>query len=631
MKTKKLLSILLALMMMLSVVPFYASAAVETLSANNVTQWPTITYNRPDGKMYFGQTLAEGITINDDEIVLDASGNQVAGHFEWFKPTLIQTYVENGKANLKFVPDDTSIYKGFTKLKSPVTFSVQNTQLVLIDENNPPVAVSQVVKGGTLSTVELTGGQVKNPYVETDTIADGAYWEWVNPDTVVTESGEFEAILHTAGGSYEPMTRMVYVEVESSIEATTIVEAPTATIEYGTAWNEVVFEGGKVMAGDKEVSGTFTRKSTSTTKPAVGVYNSVNVIFTPDDLEKYTPCEGTAVVTVTKANYKLVNENGEEVTVPEFTMPYGTTFDTGLKLGVLLKNMIKDRSLLTGADVAYISFPDHDTDEVAPVGTNTYTVRIRPGNSDISNYNVTDIQFVLTIEPVVITTTAYWSLSDKIGGKVSHEAKGTFDVFVDGELVGDDIKITRNKDWSFDYPIPATGDYTLKVVYNPIENDPHSMEDYETVVNVRMKRKIILPEDSRVTYKVNGDERTSIMRLGDTIELSTFGGDLFRGWKIADASGNIVDLGVADLMASDITFTMPDYDLYIEAQYEKEVVDDNNGGLDIDNIFGDLDLDNLTQGDSDNPIVNIFNNIIDFIKNIIETIISLFRGIGDRT
>ena len=142
-------------MMMLSVVPFYASAAVETLSANNVTQWPTITYNRPDGKMYFGQTLAEGITINDDEIVLDASGNQVAGHFEWFKPTLIQTYGENGKANLKFVPDDTSIYKGFTKLKSPVTFSVQNTQLVLIDENNPPVAVSQVVKGGTLSTVAV--------------------------------------------------------------------------------------------------------------------------------------------------------------------------------------------------------------------------------------------------------------------------------------------------------------------------------------------------------------------------------------------------------------------------------------------------------------------------------------------
>ncbi len=626
MKTKKLLSILMALMMLISVVPFYASAAAETLTATNVQTWPTLSYKHPDGVMYYGMTVAEGLTINDDEVVIDAAGNQVAGHFEFVTPTKIVSG-SNVKADLLFVPDDADAYSTIKKNRSSVLFSVQKTQLVFIDENNPPVAASQIVKGGTLSTVELTGGQVKNPYVETDTKADGAYWEWVNPDTVVTESGEFEATLHTAGGSYESMTRMVYVEVESSIEATTMVEAPTATVEYGTAWNEVVFEGGKVMAGDKEVSGTFTRKSTSTTKPAVGVYNSVNVIFTPDDLEKYTPCEGIAVVTVTKGSYKLVNENGEEVTVPEFTMPYGTTFDPGLKLGVLLKNMIKDRSVLTGADVAYISFPDHDTDEVAPVGTNTYTVRIRPGNSDISKYNVTDIQFVLTIEPVVITTTAYWSLSDKIGGKVSHEAKGTFDVFVDGELVGDDIKITRNKDWSFDYPIPATGDYTLKVVYNPIENDPYSMEDYETVVNVRMKRKIILPEDSRVTYKVNGDERTSVMKLGDTIELSTFGGDLFRGWKIADASGNIVDLGVADLMANQITFTMPDYDLYIEAQYEKEVVDDNNGGLDIDNIFGNLG--DLTEGDSESKLVNLINNLIAFIRNIIEKITGFFRAIGD--
>ena len=293
--------------------------------------------------------------------------------------------------------------------------------------------------------------------------------------------------------------------------------------------------------------------------------------------------------------------------------------------------MIKDRSLLTGADIANVYFPGHEKDEIIPVGTNTYAVRIYPNHEDYSSYKRTDLQFVITIEPVVITTTAYWTSSGEIGGKVSHEAKGTVDVFVDGKLAGDDIKIAKNKEWSFDYPIPATGDYTIKVVYNPIENDPHSMVDYETVVNVRMMRKIVLPENSRVTYKVNGDERTSIMKLGDTIELSTFGGDLFRGWKIADASGNIVDLGVADLMANQITFTMPDHDLYIEAQYEKEVVDDGNGGLDIDNIFGDLDLDNLTQGDSDNPFENLLNNIIALFKNIIEKLTSFFRGIGDRT
>ena len=179
-------------------------------------------------------------------------------------------------------------------------------------------------------------------------------------------------------------------------------------------------------------------------------------------------------VTVTKGNYKLVNAIGEEVTVPEFTMPYGTTFDPGLKLGVLLKNMIKDRSLLTGADVAFVAFPEHEKDEIILLGTHTYNVRIYPSHEDNSSYKSTYYQFVITIEPVVFTTTAYWSLSDKIGGKVSHEAKGTFDVFVDGKLVADDIKAGgANNEWSVDYPIPATGDYTIKVVYNPIENDPY--------------------------------------------------------------------------------------------------------------------------------------------------------------
>lgn len=628
-KTKKILSILLALMMLLSVVPFYASAAAETLTEANVQTWPTLSYRHPDGVMYYGMTVAEGLTINDDEVVIDATGNQVAGHFEFVSPTKVLSG-SNRKADLLFVPDDTDAYSTIKKNRSPVLYDIQNTQLVLIDENNPPVAISKIVKGATLSTVEITGGQVKNPYVETDSRADGAYWEWVNPDTIVTESGEFEATLHTAGGSYEPMTRMVYVEVESSIEATKIVEAPTATLEYGQYFSEAVFEGGKVMAGDKEVSGTFTRKSTSVVKPIVGVFDAVEVIFTPDDLEKYAPCEGTAVVTVTKGSYKLVDKNGEEVTVPEITLPYGAKFDRGDALGVTLKLMIKDRSSLSGADAPFISFPDHDTEEIAPVGTNTYTVRIYPSHEGNSNYQTTYRQFVLTIEPVIITTTAYWNTAGVLGGKLSHKAKGTLDVFVDGKLVADDIKAGgANNEWSVDYPIPATGDYTIKVVYNPTENDPYSMVDFEKVVTAKIRRSITYADPSAVNHKINGDERTPIATLGDTIELSTFGGVAFLGWKITDMNGNEVDLGIADLTATEITFTMPDYDLFVEAMYQKdEPADDNNG---IGGIFGDLDLGDLTEGDSDNPFENIINNLIAFFKNIINTIKNFFRGIGDLT
>ncbi|MBQ8028092.1 MAG: hypothetical protein IJ262_01650 [Clostridia bacterium] len=637
MKTKKLLSILLALMMMLSVVPFYASAAAETLTASNIQTLPTITVNDLSAvKLYTGTYPDKLFTIADDEVVVDAAGNQVAGHF------VVRNAVayDAGEAvvkrlNITFLPDDTEAYTSFNKNRITVdefTIVVEKADVALIDaENDYPRTTEAVPSGTAISDIRITGGglyNVQNP--TSNTYLSNASWSWKDTSLVVTESGYYDAVSSAPEDDFNDFVVPVYIEVESNIEATTIVEAPTATIEYGTAWNEVVlFEGGKVMAGDTEVSGTFTRKSTSTTKPAVGEY-SLKVIFTPDDLEKYAPCEGTAVVTVTKGNYKFVNENGEEI-VPELTLPYGTTFNQNDLLGNSLKAFIKDYDELSGVDiVGSLIFEAGDYKTVAPVGTNTYNVRVRPYNSGTSNYNVTDLQFILTIEPVIITTTASWGTNGVIKGKLSHEAKGTLDVFVDGKLVADDIKAGgANNEWSVDYPIPATGDYTIKVVYNPTENDPYSMVDFEKVVTAKIRRSITYADPSAVNHKINGDERTPIATLGDTIELSTFGGVAFLGWKITDASGNEVDLGIADLTATEITFTMPDYDLFVEAMYQKDEPADDNGGLDIDNIFGDLG--DLTEGDSDNPIINIFNNIIDFIKNIIETIISLFRGIGDRT
>lgn len=632
MKTKKLLSILMALMMILSVVPFYASAAVETLSASNVTQWPTISYKTEDGTlvsdgcMYYGQKVSDVLVINDDEIVLNAAGEQVAGHFEFIDSDEIPDSANDAtRSNIKFVPDDNNSYSGFQRKRSrDTTFKVVTTTPVLVSD--APTATS-VDSGSTLSTSVISGGQVMNPYNPGDSEALNATWYWTNPNEVVYESGEYEATLfiHAA---YEVITEMIYVEVNSTVKATTIAELPTAEIEFAQelTYNDLVLNGGKAVeyGTETEVSGSFSVKNPNAKITGIGTYN-VTVVFTPDDLEKYTPCEGTAVVTVTKGNYKLVNEDGEEVTVPEFTMPYGTT------LGMVpIQSLIKDRSLLTGADVAFVAFPEHEKDEIILLGTHTYNVRIYPSHEDNSSYKSTYYQFVITIEPVIITTTASWGTDGVIGGKLSHKAKGTLDVFVDGKLVADDIKAGgANNEWSVDYPIPATGDYTIKVVYNPTENDPYSMVDFEKVVTAKIRRSITYADPSAVNHKINGDERTPIAKLGDTVELSTFGGVAFLGWKITDASGNEVDLGIADLTATEITFTMPDCDLFVEAMYQKdEPADDNNG---LGGIFGDLDLGDLTEGDSDNPIVNIFNNIIAFFKNIIVTITELFRSIGDNT
>jgi len=617
----------MALMMILSVVPFYASAAAETLTATNIQTLPTITM-KENVTVYTGNYQDTVFSVADDEVVVDAAGNQVAGHFVIRNSGAYSAGEKTVKyINLTFMPDDAEVYTSFNKnlvAITPVTFTVEKADLALKDaENDYPKTTEAVPSGTAISEIIITGGAyyiVQAP--TTTTYVSQANWTWQDTSLIVTESGYYNAIPLQNYDYFNDFVVPVYIEVESNIEATTIVEAPTATIEYGTAWNEVVFEGGKVMAGDTEVSGTFTRKSTSTTKPAVGEY-SLQVVFTPDDLEKYATCEGYGIVTVTKANYKFVNENGEEI-VPELTLPYGTTFDTGEALGVTLKLMIKDRDLLSGADVANISFPDYDRDDIAPVGTNTYNVRIRPNHAGNSNYNVTDLQFVLTIEPVVLELSLKSELDEEnanihyyyLAKKNYNDPapKGTFTYYIDGELAAENVSMDNKVKLA-----PETsGDHQIKIVYTPAENDPCIIEDINRTTNIRLlhqlsKGNLVMGGSPEEWY---GDEVTLSANMPD---------ENFGGWKVTDANGNEVTLEGAVIEGKNITFTMPDFDITVEA-IDKSA-DTSGGG--IDDIFGNLG--DLTEGDSDNPIVNIFNNIIDFIKNIIETIIGLFRGIGDRT
>ncbi len=620
MKTKKLLSILLALMMMLSVVPFYASAAAEALAVKNVSQWPTISYKTEDGTlvsdgcMYYGQKVSDVLVINDDEIVLNAAGEQVAGHFEFIDPDEIPDSANDAtRSNIKFVPDDNNSYSGFQRKRSrDTTFKVVTTTPVLVSD--APTATS-VDSGSTLSTSVISGGQVMNPYNPGDSEALNATWYWTNPNEVVYESGEYEATLfiHAA---YEVITEMIYVEVNSTVKATTIAELPTAEIEFAQelTYNDLVLNGGKAVeyGTETEVSGSFSVKNPNAKITGIGTYN-VSVVFTPDDLEKYTPCEGTAVVTVTKANYKLVNENGEEVTVPEFTMSYGTT------LGMVpIQSLIKDRSLLTGADIANVYFPDHEKNEIIPVGTNTYNARIYPNNEDYSNYKRTDLQFVLTIEPVTVEMKLSISIDKEQTINISTVnsndpyPQGTFDIYVDGVLYMEDVK------GSFPFDPGKSGKYDIRMVYNPVENDPCVVEEKtvtwtETYHRNLNRGNLVMGSTATVMY---GKE----VKLNANIPEENFG-----GWKITDANGNEVVLEDAVMEGRDITFTMPDFDITVEA-IDKSA-DTSGGG--IDDIFGNLG--DLTEGDSDNPFENIINNLVAFFKNIIEKIKGFFRGIGDLT
>ena len=609
MKTKKLLSILLALMMMLSVVPMYASAADPiALTEANVTVWPTAS-----GEIYFGQKISDGITLSGGEVQYD--GAVVAGHFEFIDSELRPTSAGNQIAAIKFIPNDTSAYTGFEVAYAwDVTFKVNKTTPVFVDENDTVPVATEVEAGAALSTSTLSGAKVKNPYNESESKALAAKWRWTKTSTIVNESGYYQARM-VIGTTYEVIYTDVYVKVAGEAVATTITEAPTASLTYDgvTTWADVELTGGKAMSGDTEVAGKFTIDNAGSTVIEAGTY-TLNITFTPDDTENYLPSTGTATVTVNPAPIKFVDENGADI-VPEITVPYGTTFSSGDDICIALKNYLNIQSGV--ARNVYVlddegNILDHKT--TASVGTKEYKVIARTDNK---NYGEAVLTFKLTVEATDVKVNILRTTKEILVSKANNTdptPTGTFAIYVDGQLLKDGVKHNNPVEWN----PTASKIYTIKAVYTPIENDPVNVEDVTITIPVALERKITYSDN------IHGGSPSYLCGATVTIKASA-DAETFEGWVITDAAGNTVDLGV-DLTATNITFTMPDFDLNIEAK-EKSATSGGSGGIDIDGIFGDMG--DLTEGDSEWAIINIIRNLIAKFKSFLQQLIETFQSIGD--
>ena len=596
MKTKKLLSILLALMMMLSVVPFYASAATA-LKATNVTEWPIAT-----GEIFYGQMVGEGITISGGKV--EYNGVEVPGKFVHWKDTFRPLNASDAyKANLTFVPDDTAAYSGFNKLLSAdVIYKVKKTTPVWMNENDLPVATS-IVSGQALSASTISGGTMKNPYNDEETAVQNAIWQWTNPDAVITETGEYEAYYTANEKNYEKVTRNIYVEVKQNIYETEIIGVPTIEeMVYGATWNDVILKGIKavVKGTETEVAGAFKLDITNTSA-VIPVGTAIpSITFIPDDTDKYLSSTTTITVTVNPAPIKFVDENGNEI-VPEITVPYGTTFgDIHYYL----------ESYVAGDDAVSIGMVGIENANKTLCETGTYTASLI--NRTNSNYERTEKEFKIIVEakklePTVKSNTGYYVVDDS----GTYNVEGTFDVYIDGELYKSGVKYLEKVAY-----VPETsGTHEIKFVYKPIENDNFAIEnEIKDTFSINLVHKLTLGDN---VLGKPGDYRYST-----EIELSANStAENFEGWVITDAAGNTVDLGV-DLTAKKITITMPDYDIHVEA-LEKNASSGGSGGL------GDIDFGDLSEGDSEWAIINIIRNIIAMFKSFLQQLIETFQSIGD--
>ncbi len=613
MKTKKLLSILLALMMMLSVVPMYASAA-EALSASNVTEWPTVTYNNGEA-MYFGQSVKDAVTLNGGTVTYN--GTVVPGHFEFIDINETPTLVGTQRSNIKFVPDNTDEYTGFEAARNRnVTYVVSKTTPVFVDETNDPVIATEVEAGSTLSTSILSGGKVTNPYNANEPKLLAASWSWLSGQTVVQESGYYEAIFTASG--YNQLTAQVYVRIAGEIPETTIAEVPTVdtqTYDGVTTWGDVELKGGKAVLKIEgtEVAGTFAVTEfweTRTVNP--GSYE-IDVTFTPDDPEAALPYSLKIPVTVNKGQIKFVDENGAEI-VPEITVDYGTEVGDYINLFKGFATNCNETLRFTLTDEVKNAVPTVGTHEYEVTAATFKTVGVA------SNYEDTVLKFKVIVEPMELAV----EFLTETGGKtnpnyceigvtskvLSARPQGTFAIYVDGVLLKDGLKYHEKVEW----PVAASKTYELKVVYTPVDNDPYIIEDYTGTIKKNLYWMF--------TSGKNVSGPSDLIACGATVEISAnLTSENFAGWKVTNAAGEEVDLGL-DNTSVKATITMPDYDIHVEA-LEKNASSGGSGG-----IF-DMDFGDLSEGDSEWTIINIIRNIIAMFKSFLQQLIETFQSIGD--
>ncbi len=646
MKTKKLLSIILALMMMLSVVPFYASAEAVALTEANVVEWPTVGYKNADGKYYYEQPIEDGLTLTGGVVTTDgtANGTVIEGEFQFnYEGRSLPTSSTASRAYIKFVPNDTDKYTGFSVDRSTnVTFVVTKTTPVFVDEINDPVVATEVEAGATLASSTLSGGKVINPYNPDAPKLATKSWAWTTKNTVVNESGYYEA--RFVCPSYNIIYAQVYVRIigDTSV-AVEIEEMPTVeaiTYKEGLTAGDLVITGGKAS-----VAGTFKVKDATQTLKAGS--NDVTLVFVPDDTS-VSEVDINIKVTVDKIPVYFIDDEGNKI-VPEILVPFGTT--------TISASLIEAQ--IAGMKTNYTEFKVSGISTVVNTkvtGEYDSKISIKPNNNNYSN----GIDIKIIVEPIKVTKVTYYGNSKSMDINLDYKnIPGTFDVYVDGTLVGSALKLDVNGILKCPYDVTVSGTHKLSLVYNKADSTDTCVVDSSEYDFTANAKRNITTEGLASNLKVNGNGVTTLTHIycGDEISIECAIADTFTGWEITDTDGNAVDVGeiktqvmntteagitfekvAGDLSCVNIIFTMPDKDIIIKAKStldeekpsegdDDNTGDDNDGGIDLDNIFGNLG--DLTEGDSESKLVNIINNIIAFIRNIIEKITGFFRAIGD--
>lgn len=418
--------------------------------------------------------------------------------------------------------------------------------------------------------------------------------EWINPDKIYDEAGSYTEPVKI----YVIADSTIWAKVEytftveqgstiqpAEIETMPVIGSPVKYVE-GIKVSDLKMDGGKA-----NVEGVF-----SFTEPDKALFvgtNQVSVTFTPADPTQAEAVTFTIPVTVEKGDI-VVQE------APTFTYVYSnrTLRNLGTS-GAEIQSGIVEPSTVKWDFVGKTGLSGDASDplalQVLDAGTYTVTARATAGSSFNTGFfpvNVVikaDETKAFPLQVALEGNELHIKADTTYGG---YGGKGTVTYTVN------DTVVAENADPTVEvvYAIPESGDYTVKAEYTPAENDNYIYKPATQTV------KAVLPR----TVTVNGGSGSGSYKPGDTVRVEFDQASLkkyyeFKGWKITNAEGETVDVGVEDLTQTSISFTMPDEDVTVEA----------TTGFSIQLFFK-----------------SIGEMIMNFLMKVVEWIMGLFNGLG---
>lgn len=420
--------------------------------------------------------------------------------------------------------------------------------------------------------------------------------EFVNKDNIAQPGVNKEPVIIYVTENPDIWVKIEYTfEVKGTSQAE-IIENPI--IESPVKYTENMKVSDLTLSGgEANVPGTF-----SFAEPDKTLYVAenipVSVTFTPADPTQAEAVTFTIPVTVEKGDI-VVQE------APTFTYVYSnrTLRNLGTS-GAEIQSGVVEPSTVKWDFVGKTGLSSDASDPLAlqVLDAGTYTVTARATVSG-SNFNTGFFPVKVVIKA---DETKAFPLQVNLAGNELHiKADTTYGLGYGGKgtvtYTVNDTVIAENADPKAEvvYAIPESGDYTVKAEYTPAENDNYIYKPATQTV------KAVLPR----TVTVNGGSGSGSYKPGDTVRVEFDQTSLkkyyeFKGWKITNAEGETVDVGVSDLTQTSISFTMPDEDVTVEA----------TTSFSIQLFFKSI-------GDS----------IMAFLMKVVEWIMGLFNGLGSIT